>query len=277
MNSPGQRALLILDAGYVMKCCEKQRRTIDFVKLVNVLEIELKCTFYEKWYLSSVPHHAAEETSFHRMLKSPPPHGPQFRVQLFGLKEKTCPNCKSKSKVQKGVDVAIATLLLKHSFQNLADTIVLFTGDGDFFEAFRIAREELRKTLILVGANDRSVNVDITQLCSKVLWLDSLWQKIEKSTPRKQKPIPAIAKQPPIDASKDQLSAATWTCLSCTFRSSVASTECEICETPRVVALTPAPAPAPVLPIIDLNYPCSTCTFHRKAPISCSVCGTPHK
>jgi len=290
------RALLILDAGYVMKICQKRGSGIDFKKLVDVLQRELRCEFYEKWYLNSVPDISAEN-SFYRMLRSPPPNGPQFRVQLFVLKKKTCKNCELVTCVQKGVDVAIATLALKHSFQNLADVVVLFTGDGDFFEALRIARDELRKTIILVGMNDRSVSTDITQLCSRVLWVDSIWDKItngalikkDKHTQRHPKHPPATSDSPVMIAAPPSATtvASTWKCPHCTFANPLSAARCEVCEheraPKRAVLERPSESQSIALPSASISisaqpssYPCPTCTFHRGAPVVCPICGTPH-
>lgn len=105
------RSLLILDAGYVMKGCQK-RGAIDFIKLVQVLQGQLGGdAFYEKWYLDSKSDKQQPNNAFHQRLRSPAPHGPNFRVELLGFKNKKCKKCKALTPVQKGVDVAIATLL----------------------------------------------------------------------------------------------------------------------------------------------------------------------
>ena len=69
-------------------------------------------------------------------------------MELYGIKERTCKHCKKPNEVQKGVDVAITTLLLKHAFQNLADRIVLFSGVGDFEQALRVVKSELHKQIL---------------------------------------------------------------------------------------------------------------------------------
>lgn len=97
------------------------------------------------------------------------------------MKRKTfnCSNCHQRSSdfVQKGVDIAVATLILKHSFQNLADVIVLFAGDGDFKEMLRICRDELHREIYIIGKNDNSVSPDL-QGYGQVIWLDDILGKV---------------------------------------------------------------------------------------------------
>lgn len=276
------RSLLIIDAGYLMKGCNK-RGAIDYVKFVQVLEAELGGAFYEKFYLDSARDGQAQNNPFHRMLRSPAPHGPNFRVELYGLKKKECKKCKDVTHVQKGVDVAIATLLLKHAFQNLADRIVLFTGDGDFKEALRIARDELRKEIVLVGFNDRSLSTDITQL-ARTIWIDGLWPRFVKEP--KVKPVPAPAPAPPVyppapapgptyppnPYTPPQPYSNSWDLQPYPQPAwQPALQQPQYAAQPHIHYASQAPPTAPMAPVSD-HYPCPVCTFHRGAPIKCAVC-----
>jgi uncharacterized LabA/DUF88 family protein len=101
-------------------------------------------------------------------------------------KQFTCRQCSTRSEdfVQKGVDVAIATLILKHSYQNSADVIVLFAGDGDFKEMLRICHDELRREIYIVGKNDDSVSRDLQEL-GTVIWLEELIGRVtHPATPK---------------------------------------------------------------------------------------------
>ena len=74
--------------------------------------------FYENYYLNSTRDPASDaQNAFHTWLKSAPPRGPKIRVQLYRLKDLhiTCHHCGTESvrEVQKGVDVGIATRIVK--------------------------------------------------------------------------------------------------------------------------------------------------------------------
>ncbi len=62
-----------------------------------------------------------------------------MRVKLYKLKDLhiECPSCRSRfdKQVQKGVDVGVATLIVKMAAQNQYDTVLLCAGDGDFEDA----------------------------------------------------------------------------------------------------------------------------------------------
>jgi len=176
-----KRSLLIVDGAYLIACAYKINKRIDYVKLVAEIEVAINNEFYEKWFLNSCVTGNAQ-SAFHNMLRAAPPKGPQFRVKLFGLKTHTttCRKCRSEaeSTVQKGVDVGIATLMLKHAFQNLCDQVVLLAGDGDFFDAVATVKDELRKDLCVLGFRDGSLSLELQQI-GRVIWLDDLIQKIE--------------------------------------------------------------------------------------------------
>lgn len=272
------RLLLIIDAGYLMKGCNK-RGAIDYVKFVQVLEAELGAVFYEKWYLDSTHDGQAQNNPFHQMLRSPAPCGPNLRVELYGLKKKECKKCKTVTKVQKGVNVAVATLLLKHAFQNLADRIVLFTGDGDFKEALRISRDELRKEIVLVGFNDCSLSTDITQLASRTIWIDGLWPRFVKEPKVKPTPAPAPAHLPAPAPARTPVTASFPTpgyLYPQQWPSSAPLETWHHYSAPQHPQPYAQQEPTPYAPQVpaapDPSYPCPVCTFHRSAPIKCAVC-----
>eukprot|EP00274_Cyanoptyche_gloeocystis_P002744 CAMPEP_0196658376 /NCGR_PEP_ID=MMETSP1086-20130531/29463_1 /TAXON_ID=77921 /ORGANISM="Cyanoptyche gloeocystis , Strain SAG4.97" /LENGTH=170 /DNA_ID=CAMNT_0041991927 /DNA_START=121 /DNA_END=629 /DNA_ORIENTATION=- len=162
------KSLLIIDGAYLQQYSRGTK--INFVKLVETLQIELEGgSFYERWYFTSRPDgspHALD--GFFNYLRSAPPKGPHFRVEVYDLKNKahSCPECSNyvSFRVQKGVDVGIATLLLKHAFIGAADRIALLAGDGDFREAVKIAKDEVRKDIVIVGFNDGSVSRELQSL-----------------------------------------------------------------------------------------------------------------
>jgi len=140
------------------------------------LETQLQCSFEERWYFTSVRNDKILKT-----LRSPAPNGPHFIVKNHDLKKTTCKRCHEDQQIQRGVDVSIITQILKASYQNLCDRIVFVTGDGDFEECIRVAKEECKKEFTVVGFNNLSIHSSITQYASKVLYLDKLIPSFKKS------------------------------------------------------------------------------------------------
>ena len=115
------RTIWIVDGAYVFSAAPGK---MDYVKLKAELEKLNGGAFYESYYLNSTQESPTEaEQSFHTWLKTAPPQGPKMRVQLYKLKNLhvKCPQCATPfdRHVQKGVDVGIATLMIRLATQNL--------------------------------------------------------------------------------------------------------------------------------------------------------------
>ena len=176
-----KRIVWIIDAGYLLKASPGK---FDYLKLKKFLEKECGEPFAESFYLNATPNPPTDEQDkFHTWLKSAPPRGPKMRVKLYKLKEMSfrCPNCKHSfnRKVQKGVDVGIATLIVKLAARQQYSRLLLSTGDGDFEDAIAFAKEELHKEIWLSGFPD-SVSPDLQSYADKVIWLDEHWDKFKK-------------------------------------------------------------------------------------------------
>ena len=175
------RTIWIVDAAYVFSAAPGR---VDYVKLKAELEKLNGGGFYESYYLNSAQEAPTEaEQSFHTWLKLAPPHGPKMRVQLYKLKHLhgKCPQCGTpfERPVQKGVDVGIATLMIKLATQHCYDRLLLAAGDGDFADAISYVKSELHKEIWLSGFTN-TVSADLQSYADQVLWIDRFWQQVEK-------------------------------------------------------------------------------------------------
>src|SRR4029453_2477718 len=142
-----KKTIWIIDGAYMIKAAPWK---FDYLKLKRQIEQACGDPFYESYFLNSVSNTPDDfQDGFHAWLKTAPPRGPKMRVQLYSLKDMhlTCPNCGEhfERPVQKGVDVGIATLILKLAFQNQYERLVLSAGDGDFEDAIAYVKSELHK------------------------------------------------------------------------------------------------------------------------------------
>ncbi len=175
------RMIWIADAGYLIKACSGK---FDYLKLKGLLEKECGGTFAESFYLNSTPNPPTDaQDSFHTWLKIAPPKGPKMRVKLYKLKDMhhQCPNCNHSfdRPVQKGVDVGVATLIVKLAAQDQYSRLLLSAGDGDFEDAIAFAKEELHKEIWIAGFPD-SLSPDLQSYADKVIWLDEHWEAFRK-------------------------------------------------------------------------------------------------
>lgn len=178
-NSP--RTIWVIDGAYLMKAAPGH---FDYLKLKAALEKRLGSALTESYYLNSGSKTVnGGQDSFHNWLKMAPPHGPRFHVELYGLKEQTieCPDCRKgfERTVQKGVDVGIATLIIKLAVKNRYDRLLLAAGDGDLLDAVAFIRDDLNKDVLVCGF-ESTVSPDLQPYASSVIWLDSFWREIAR-------------------------------------------------------------------------------------------------
>src|SRR3546814_19239266 len=98
----------------------------------------------------------------------------------------TCgPKCSHQfdKQVQKGVDVAIATLVLKLAIQNKYERLVLCAGDGDFEDAIKYVTSECGKELVLCGFGP-SLSADLKSYARNVIFLEDHWDQIRSEERR---------------------------------------------------------------------------------------------
>jgi len=93
----------------------------------------------------------------------------------------TCQHCGTDSvrEVQKGVDVGIATLIVKMAAQGVYDRLLLCAGDGDFEDAISYVKSELHKEVWICGSQD-NLSTDLQSYADNVIWLEDLHPAIDK-------------------------------------------------------------------------------------------------
>lgn len=185
------KTIWILDAAYLFNYARNNGQ-IDYMKMKKMMEELNEGPIYETYFLNSAPEKTSPgQTKFINWLKSAPPMGPKMRVQIYPMKEIncTCGACgeETKRRVQKGVDVGIATLALTLGFKNIYDRLILTAGDGDFEDAIAHVKSELRKEVWLNGGQS-SLSTDLQSYADRVIWLEPMMSKIQKDyQPKQQK------------------------------------------------------------------------------------------
>ena len=177
------RTVWIVDGGYMIKSTPER---VDYCRLKDELERLNGGEIFESYFLDSVANPPSEnQEHFLTRLKLAPPEGPKMRVQTYALKNMHvhCPQCDTHfdRHVQKGVDVGIATLMLKMAFRDLYDRVILCAGDGDFEDAISYIKSELHKEIWIAGFNG-SVSADLQSYADQVIWLDEWWENIRRSS-----------------------------------------------------------------------------------------------
>ena len=175
------KTVWIIDAAYLFNY--GRGRPFDYLKLKNELETLNGAPMYESYFLNSAQDTSNDAQGFYTWLKSAPPKGPKFRVQLYRLKtlNMRCPDCGKpfERQVQKGVDVGIATLIIKLAAQGVYDRLILCAGDGDFEDAISYVKSDLHKEVWLCGSV-ANLSPDLQSYSDTVLWLEDMHPAIDR-------------------------------------------------------------------------------------------------
>ena len=176
------KTVWIIDGAYLFNY--GRGRPFDYLNLKDELTRLNGGPIYESYYLNSTRDPATDgQNAFHSWLKSAPPRGPKIRVQLYRLKDMhvMCPNCSHQfvREVQKGVDVGIATLIVKMAAQNVYGRLILSAGDGDFEDAISYVKSELHKEVWVCGSQV-NMSTDLQSYSDSVLWLEDMHPAIDR-------------------------------------------------------------------------------------------------
>ena len=176
------KTVWIIDGAYLFNFGKAS--PFDYLKLKNEIVRLNGGALYESYFLNSSQDPSADgQSAFYTWMKSAAPKGPKFRVQLYRLKDfhSTCPQCNHPfaRQVQKGVDVGIATLIMKLAAQNAYDRLILSAGDGDFEDAIAYVKSDLRKEVWISGSQ-ANLSADLQSYSDKVLWLEDMLPAIGK-------------------------------------------------------------------------------------------------
>lgn len=118
------------------------------------------------------------QTNFYNMLK----HDLHWETLLFSLGQKTyhCNGCGETwtSRVEKGVDVALATTILTHALDRAFETAILVSGDRDYLETVKIVKGRGLRVEIVAFQNSLSHELG-EESSAPVLYLDKIKADIE--------------------------------------------------------------------------------------------------
>ncbi|MTI94065.1 MAG: NYN domain-containing protein [Firmicutes bacterium] len=177
------KTVWLIDAAYLFNAQESVSPdyNFDYRKLRDRLEQD--GSIDRAYYLNSTPNPPTDaQSSFHSWLQTSRPDGPQFRVHLYQLKGRDydCPHCHRKFslQVQKGVDVGLATLIVRLAKYNY-DNLILSSGDGDLKDAIVHAKEHCNKRFELCVFR-WGVSPELQSYADKVHWIDDFATEVKK-------------------------------------------------------------------------------------------------
>lgn len=177
-----EKSVVLIDAENVIKpwrkyCEEHQLQSkIDYKKLVEILSKEtnlLRAYFYDG---------VAEEIPLKKknFLEALEKRGIQLRTKILKIRHNTCKQCGNVSakNIQKGVDVSLATDILRHAFQKTCEICIVVSGDEDYCDAISVAKDIGIKVWVASFKNALSSKVERT--ADKVIFIESIFDKVKQ-------------------------------------------------------------------------------------------------
>ncbi len=142
----------------------KEEWQIDIYSLITIISSERNVI--RAYYFGSIPKRPSEaQIKFYDKLK-------HFGIVVI---TKELHYDKGKPK-EKGVDVSLATMLLKMAYQNAFELGVIISGDGDYVEAVKTVMD-LGKRIEIVAFRS-SLSPDLKNNCDRLLIIDDIANEV---------------------------------------------------------------------------------------------------
>jgi uncharacterized LabA/DUF88 family protein len=141
-----EKSLVLIDGQNVIKGCmtycelNRIKKKVDYVKLINTLSENtnlLRAYFYDA--IQEKVNRNKEQFLYALQKK-----GIQLRTKTLKNRSIVCNKCGNKEikTIQKGVDVSLATDILRHAWQNTCDICIIVSGDEDYKDAIECVKDK---------------------------------------------------------------------------------------------------------------------------------------
>lgn len=178
-----EKSVVLIDAENVLKswntyCLNNHLNAkMDYVKLRDVLSHGtnlLRAYFYDG-VSEAIP---IKKKMFLEALQA---SGIQLRTKILKSRKERCFQCGALEErfVQKGVDVSLATDILRHAWQKSCDICIVVSGDEDYKDAIEVAKDKGVK--IWVASFKQSLSKDLYHIADRVIFLEDVFADIKRN------------------------------------------------------------------------------------------------
>jgi len=177
-----EKSVVLIDAENVIKPWQKYCKDnnlnakIDYKKLVFVLSEGtnlLRAYFYDG-VLESIP---LKKKGFLEALEK---QGIQMRTKILKTRQTVCSKCSEVTvkNIQKGVDVSLATDILRHAFQHTCELCIVVSGDEDYCDAISVAKDIGIK--VWVASFRPALSSKVERIADKVIFIEDIFDKVKR-------------------------------------------------------------------------------------------------
>lgn len=177
-----EKSVVLIDAENVLKSwityCKSNNldEKLDYVKLRDILSNDTN--LLRAYFYSAVPEELL--TKKKNFLAALQKSGIQLRIKFLKVRHESCLKCGhiQERLVQKGVDVSLATDILRHAWQKTCDVCIVVSGDEDYKDAIDVAKDKGIK--IWIAAFRFSLSRELEHTADKVIFLEEIFTQIKR-------------------------------------------------------------------------------------------------
>lgn len=179
-----EKSVVLIDAENVIKPWQKYCANngltdkIDYIKLVDVLANEAETDLLRAYFYDGVPETIPlKKKNFLSALEK---QGIQLRTKILKSRTNTCSACGFTVQrcIQKGVDVSLATDILRHAYQKTCGVCIVVSGDEDYCDAINLAKD--LGTKVWVASFKSALSSKVERTADKVILLDDIFEKLKR-------------------------------------------------------------------------------------------------
>jgi len=177
-----EKSIVLIDAENVLcswkSFCAKRgsNEKIDYKKLVDKLSCGtnlLRAYFYDGIDETQ----PLKKKNFLAAIQS---NGIQLKTKMLKERTSTCEYCgkQSRKKIQKGVDVSLATDILRHALQGSCDICIVVSGDEDYADAIAVAKDKGIK--VWVASFRDALSREMRNQADKMIFIEDILAEISR-------------------------------------------------------------------------------------------------
>lgn len=176
-----EKSVVLIDGENILRSwwdyCNKKdiKEKIDYIKLIN--KLSRGTNLLRAYFYDGVPEKIS--TKKRNFLEALEKQGVQLRTKILKEKVQVCSKCKNKDtrQIQKGVDVSLATDILRHAWQNTCNVCIIVSGDEDYKDAIECAKD--RGVKVWIASFKNSLSEELRRTADKTIFLENIFDEIK--------------------------------------------------------------------------------------------------
>lgn len=178
-----EKSVILIDAENVLRAwmyhcstINDSQARIDYHKLI--IALSQGTNLLRAYFYDGVPSNVPLNKK--KFLEALQHQGIQLRTKILKTRTTTCKQCGTSETrtIQKGVDVALATDILRHAWQNTCEICIIVSGDEDYKDAIECAKDKGVK--VWVCSFKPSLSSELARTADKIFYLEDLFGTIKR-------------------------------------------------------------------------------------------------